>query len=228
MRILSFDTSTSACSSALIEKGEVRQHSFEEMPRGQSEALMPLIKDQMAAEGWAFADLDLIAVTTGPGAFTGLRIGLAAARGLHLASSKPLIGISTFDVLAHGIAPDAIKGQLVAAIESKRADIFVQAFNPDKTPATDMLAATPEALDGLLAAGPLTVIGDAGTRALEGLQQCGRDDITLAEPRLPDAIALGELAINRWTPGDQPPLPAPIYLRPPDAKLPKNGGRLRP
>lgn len=228
MRILSFDTSTSACSSALLEDDTVLQHFFEEMPRGQSEALMPLIQNQMHSQGWTFNDLDLIAVTTGPGAFTGLRIGLAAARGLKLASGLPCMGLSTFDVLAAGLPDNEPAGHLVVAIESKRADVFVQLFDGQGLALGAPLAIEPEKLSDQLPEGPLTVIGDAQDRTIRGLQHAGRTALKQSNPRLPDAAVLGKLAFDRWTPGMDLTLPSPLYLRPPDAKLPKHGGMLRP
>ena len=97
MRILAFDTATSACSAALWEDGRVGARRFETMTRGHAEALVPMIADVMDEAGTNFPRLDLIAVTVGPGAFTGLRIGLAAARGMALAAAVPCLGGLTDD-----------------------------------------------------------------------------------------------------------------------------------
>ena len=102
MRLLALDTATSACSAALWQDGTVLARHLQPMARGQSEALLPMVAAVMAEAGLAFADLDLLAVTVGPGTFTGIRIGLAAARGLALATGLPLAGIATTEAVAGG------------------------------------------------------------------------------------------------------------------------------
>ncbi len=103
MRILALDTATSACSAALWHDGRVCARRLVRMERGQSEALMPMVLDVLAEAGCGFSQLDLLAVTVGPGAFTGLRIGLAAARGMALASGIPCLGVTTLEAVAHGV-----------------------------------------------------------------------------------------------------------------------------
>ena len=108
MRLLALDTATAACSVALWRDGAVLARRFEAMLRGQSEALMPMVGAVLAEAGCGFKDLDAIAVTVGPGAFTGLRIGLAAARGMALAAELPLIGVTTLEAVVHGVPPSRI------------------------------------------------------------------------------------------------------------------------
>ena len=120
MKILALDSSSGACSAAVRLDGNTIARRFEIMERGQSERLMPMVKDLLDETGVAISDLDLIAVTVGPGAFTGLRIGLAAARGLALALGKPCFGVTTTQAVAAGAAGDA---PLLVAIDSKRACI---------------------------------------------------------------------------------------------------------
>jgi tRNA threonylcarbamoyladenosine biosynthesis protein TsaB len=95
MRVLAIDTALGACSAALLDtkRAAVTAHESLAMQRGHAEVLMPLVKRVMEHAGLAFADLDRIAVTTGPGSFTGLRVGIAAARGLGLAAAKPVVGL---------------------------------------------------------------------------------------------------------------------------------------
>ena len=99
-RMLGIDTATTGCSVARLVGDMCLAEQASKMSRGQSEALMPMIKEVMRDADMTFDRLDGIAVCRGPGAFTGLRIGLSAARGLALATSKPCIGIGTFDALA--------------------------------------------------------------------------------------------------------------------------------
>jgi tRNA threonylcarbamoyl adenosine modification protein YeaZ len=100
IRILAVDTALGACSAAVLEGDVVRSHRFVAMERGHAEALAPMVEEVMRESGLAFADLDRLAVTTGPGTFTGQRVGIAFMRGLRIALKKPLAGITTLDAMA--------------------------------------------------------------------------------------------------------------------------------
>jgi tRNA threonylcarbamoyladenosine biosynthesis protein TsaB len=213
LTILAIESSTSDCSVALRQRGATCSE-IRTIGRSQAEALIPAVGEALAASGIGWPAIDLIAVSVGPGSFTGLRIGIAAARGLALARRIPVIGIGTADLLAHAVAAERIAGRtLLVAIDSKRDDVFVQPFSADRTPLAEIRALTPEqALDRHK--GPLLVAGDAAGRFI-GL----RGDVE-AEILLPDATTLAALAETRHRAGLG--LPAhPIYLRPPDVSLPK-------
>ena len=91
MRILAIDTATAACSAALMVGDAIVARRFVAMARGHAESLIPMVEAVLAEAGAAYGDLDLIATTVGPGTFTGLRVGLAAARGLAVAGSLPVV-----------------------------------------------------------------------------------------------------------------------------------------
>lgn len=236
MRILAFDTSTSSCSVALWQDGQILARRFEEMARGQSEHLMPLIQEVLQEGAFEFSDLDLLAVTVGPGAFTGIRIGLAAARGIALAAQLPSIGITTMEAVAQGIPEDEYQDgrqarTLLVAMESKREDVYVQAFTPDLEPpylksTGDIEALLPGDLDKFT--GPILLAGDAAPRVLEAMREKGISAELSSAPSMPDAAVLAGLAAVLWSPEKKQTKPRPLYLRPPDAVRPKNGGRLRP
>src|SRR6266853_3397229 len=122
MKVLAFDSSAAACSAAVRDgDGGLLAHRFESLARGHAERLMPMLRAVMAEAGLAFAALDLIAVTTGPGSFTGIRVGLAAARGLALASGLPILGVTAFEALAQAVSPVERAGLgLLVAIDSRR------------------------------------------------------------------------------------------------------------
>ncbi|HAD85985.1 MAG TPA: tRNA (adenosine(37)-N6)-threonylcarbamoyltransferase complex dimerization subunit type 1 TsaB [Rhodospirillaceae bacterium] len=233
MNLLAFDTATSGCSAAALRDGALAASQARAMTRGQSESLMPMIDDVLAAAGLTYGDLDALAVTVGPGAFTGLRIGLAAARGLALALNIPCAAVTTLEAVAKAQPPlpdrvaDGAAGLLVA-LDSKREDLYVQLFDRDLAPMTDPAAVMPDALAGLLpGGGAISVAGDAAGTACDALAAAGIAAHATGGPGVPDAVVVGEIAIGR----DLPPVgqaPGPIYLRPPDAVRPKDGGRLRP
>jgi tRNA threonylcarbamoyladenosine biosynthesis protein TsaB len=243
MKILALDSATGACSVALWQDGAILARRFAVMDRGQSEALIPMVREVLAEAGMDFPSIDAFGVTTGPGAFTGLRIGLAAARGMALASGRPLIGVSTFEAVAHGVPPEERQGRtVVVAVESRREDIFVQSFDSKFIALDEPRSVRPENL--ILPDTPVLVAGDgavrlrhcfdgrsfdgsdgdpaAATRALA----TGQADIRFAVgPGFPDAADVARLVASRGlgTAGSAPP--QPFYLRPPDVTLPTGKAR---
>ncbi|NQU56835.1 MAG: tRNA (adenosine(37)-N6)-threonylcarbamoyltransferase complex dimerization subunit type 1 TsaB [Rhodospirillales bacterium] len=236
MRILGFDCATSACSAALWDDGRIVARRFEAMNRGHGEFLMPMIGDVMAQAGMEYSDLDLLAATIGPGGFTGMRIGLATARAMALAAQLPCLGVSTLEAVANSIDEAERKtGPLLVCLDSKRADIFTQAFGPDLSPLGEAGAVLPDDLAAFVKAqvkgkadGPVLVAGDVAGRAAEALAGGGVEARLSTAPGTPDAAVVCAIAAERWDGNVKISPPRPLYLRPPDAKAPKNGGRLRP
>ena len=234
MRILGFDTATSACSAAVWEDGCIAARRFEPMSRGQSERLMPMVREVLSEAGADFPDLDLLAVTTGPGAFTGLRIGLAAARGMALAGDLACFGVTTLDAVAAGVSEtERQKANVLVVLDSKRAEVYAQAFRSDLRPLSEAQALMPADLAALMANGEgdadrVLVAGDGAGQVIQALKDKGIEAVLSTAPGVPDAATVAAIAAERWSP-DQPAEPLrPLYLRPPDAKASKNGGRIRP
>ncbi len=226
--LLAFDTAGPACSAAIWRDGAVRARRFEAMSRGQSERLVPMIEAVMAEAGIAFPALDAIAVTCGPGGFTGVRIGLATARALALACDRPVIGISNFEAVAAAVPEDAWAGRsLAVVIDAKRSDLYVQAFGATSgaapgahfSPATAPRAIAPADLSAFLPSGPLLLAGDAVEAALAALEAAGREVVAAAAPGQADAGRVAALAAARPLPEAGAPPPDPIYLRGPDVTL---------
>src|SRR5580693_2294869 len=132
MRVLAIDTALEACSAAVLdtEQAAVGAHESLPMVRGHAEALIPLIARVLEKAGLDFAALDRVVVTTGPGSFTGLRVGIAAARGIALAAGKPAVGLSTLSAYAapHMAADETVP--VVAAIDARHAHVYLQVFGP--------------------------------------------------------------------------------------------------
>ena len=208
--ILALDTCLTACSVAILDGERVLAARSEAMPRGHQERLAPLVRELMAEAGIAFADLTRIGVTVGPGSFTGLRVGLAFAKGLAAALSIPCVGVSALEALAFGRA-----GFVVAVIDARREQVYVQLFGdgvaltaPDALAATTAAARIAEVYHG----GPATLIGSGAPLLIQVLPGA-----TVLTPEGPDPVAVARLAQRGPAPGRSP---RPLYLRAPDAKLP--------
>ena len=162
------------------------------------------------------------------------RIGLAAARGLALAGDLPCLGITTFEAVAAGVPETEWDGAtLLVAIESKREDIYVQLFAAGLEPLSAPQAVLPEALATAMDCPSITeervlVVGDAGQRSIASLKGAGLEVALSNALGTPDAGTLAALAARRWSPNSPNERPRPLYLKAPDAKMPKDGGRLRP
>src|SRR5690349_23242771 len=132
MRVLAIDTALEACSVAVLdtERAEARMHESLPMQRGHAEALMPLVARVLARASLAFSALDRVAVTTGPGSFTGLRVGIAAARGIALAAGKPAIGLSTLAAFAAPLIAADDTLPVVVAIDARHDNVYLQVFGP--------------------------------------------------------------------------------------------------
>lgn len=215
MIILAFDTSTAACSAAVWRDGEILARRFAPMARGQSEALVPMIVAVMAEAGLSYAELTLIGVTVGPGAFTGVRIGLATARAMGLATGRPVAGLLTTEAIAHNVPEAERKARTVlVAVDAKRADVFVQPFDADLTALSEVRGMLPEAAPQLGYGAPL-LVGDGAARVLPHLPGA----VVSEALGVPDAAVVAAVLARTWPDGRA--LPAePVYLRPPDVTLP--------
>jgi tRNA threonylcarbamoyladenosine biosynthesis protein TsaB len=128
MLILAIDTALDACSAAVLDTDAGRLIAVESLPmkRGHAEALMPLIQRVVDQSGIAFAALDRIAVTTGPGSFTGLRVGLSAARGIGLAARKPVVGLTTLTAYAAPVVGQNTEQPIISAIDARHEHVYFQ------------------------------------------------------------------------------------------------------
>src|SRR5262249_50844315 len=132
MRVLAIDTALAACSAAVFDGKHDVMLASETLPmaRGHAEAVMPLIARVVEQAGTDFTALDRIVVTVGPGSFTGLRVGIAAARGIALAAAKPAIGLSTLASFAAPLISEDDGRQVVAAIDARHSHVYLQVFGP--------------------------------------------------------------------------------------------------
>lgn len=197
--ILGFDTSAAHCAAALLSGDTVLAHAQQDMARGQAEALMPMLEQVLRDGGVTWGDLDALAVGVGPGNFTGIRISVAAARGLALALKIPAISVSIFEARACGLPRP-----LIVAEDARRNAVYLQGF--DAAPDAPGLIA----LEDLMLAPGVPVTG-SGAPLLENAT------VVQSPYRLAEAIArvglqkLGDATLPRA---------APLYIRPADAAPP--------
>lgn len=223
MKILAIDCATTACSVAIWIDGDVRAVERTELARGQGEALLPMIERVRATACLAFADLDRLAVTVGPGHFTGLRSGLAAARGLALVVGLPLVGVTTLDAVAAGVpAEERVGALLVVALDSKRAEAYVQSYAPDLTTFAAPQARVPAdyagELTGRAPEARFVVAGDAAADLVRALEERGASVLHSSAASRPDAAIVAALAALAPSPSAPP---APLYVHPVETTAPR-------
>jgi tRNA threonylcarbamoyladenosine biosynthesis protein TsaB len=224
MRVLAIDTALEACSAAVLdtERATISEHESLPMVRGHAEALMPLIARVMERAGLDFAGLDRIAVTTGPGSFTGLRVGIAAARGIALAAGKPAVGLSTLAAYAAPLVAADDTLPVVAAIDARHDRVYLQVFGPGgRTILAPRLAPLREALRAAATGAP-RLVGTAAAMLAAAWPAGERAPNLVDARRAPDidwVARLGAAAIETGAP------PKPLYLRAPDAQ-PQNAAQL--
>ena len=197
--VLAFDTSAAHCAAAVVSGTRILAQRVELMDKGQAERLMSLLAEVLAEAQVDYAGLSAIGVGTGPGNFTGVRISVAAARGLALGLGIPAIGISGFEALAAGLPDD-----VVTLLDARRGALWLAGMGIDP-----QLVELPDMPDRI-AGRPV-----AGHRAEEVAAQTG--GAVHLQP-VPLAVAIGRLAAGRL--GTAQPRPAPLYLRAADAALP--------
>jgi len=190
------------------------------MARGHAEALMPMLLETMAEADETLRRLDAVAVSVGPGAFTGIRIGLAAARGIGLAAAIPAVGVTTFAAVAEAVPKSERHDRaLVILLDTKRGDIFVQRFSTSLDQLEAPTVQSPETVAGRLIGVPALLAGD-GAALVRPHLVAPDDDVRFSTALGPvDAANVAAVAARSIVDGSA--LPArPLYLRAPDVRLP--------
>ncbi len=196
--ILAFDTAAAHCAAVLVQGDKTLAVQVEPMAKGQAERLFPLAQEVLARAGINWDALNAIAVGTGPGNFTGIRISVSAARGLALSLGIPAIGVSRLDAMAYGV-----QGPCSAVIDARQNRLYVQDF-VDGTAISDVRIVS---VEGFVAQHP--TLCDA--------------EVHVPATLIPTHITLENVAqIAAARLGKDHPRPAPLYVRAPDAALPSD------
>lgn len=219
MKVLAIDTALGACSAAVLDGEVVLGHRFEAMDRGHAERLAPMVREVMQEAGISFAALDRLGVTTGPGTFTGQRVGIAFMRGLRIALKRPLVGVTTLEcMLAAALEKSGLQGA-AALHDARRAEVYCAASRNGALLIPVGLMSFEDAvtcLRQMIGQTIIAIAGTAGERAVELLRVSGvaAEFTGILQP---DALQAARLAAVAPEPVDPP---RPLYLREPDAKLP--------
>jgi len=221
MIILAIDTALDACSAAVLDTsaGDTIALESQAMQRGHAEALMPLIARVMKQSGIGFAALDRIAVTTGPGSFTGLRVGLSAARGIGLAAEKPVVGLTTLAAYAAPIVAENGERAILSAIDARHDHVYFQIVGGEGSPLVKPKVAP--IAEALAAAqfGALHLVGNAANILAARWTAEATPPFKVDSQPAPDIIWVAWVGAA-VDPATAPP--RPFYLRAPDAKPPKH------
>ena len=221
MLILAIDTALDACAAGVLDSDAGKLIAQESLPmkRGHAEALMPLIARVMNQSGLPFSAFDRIAVTTGPGSFTGLRVGLSAARGIALAAGKPVVGVTTLTAYAAPVVSQNGEQPVISAIDARHDQLYFQVVSGNGSALIrPSIAPIEEALEASRFGAP-HLVGNAANILAE------RWPAQAPPPFRVDAQAAPDIAWVAWlgaavTPDTAPA--RPFYLRAPDAKIPKD------
>ena len=207
MRLLVIDTGLAACQAAVFDGERALSAQCEPMARGHQERLAPMVREAMAEADVAFRSLDRIAVTVGPGSFTGVRVGLAFAKGLSLALETPCVGVGTLAALAASLCGT---DRRAAVIDAGRGSVYLQLFEGEAELAAPDILLLETAAARLAELAPVDhLVGPQASHFLPSLPAAHAVDLAAPAP-----AAIGRLARAA-------PLvpPRPLYLRPPDARI---------
>lgn len=211
MIVLALDTCLGACSAAVLDGARVLAQRIEPMDRGHQERLAPLVAEVMGEAGMGFDRLDRVGVTVGPGSFTGLRVGLAFAKGLSAALGIPAVGVGALEALA-----EPYPGRVLAVLDAKRGQVYLQGFDEGRPVTAPDVLPLETAAARIAELAPQLLVGSGAPMLFEVAHTIRNIGPVSIQP-----AAVARLAAARpATP------PRPLYLRAPDARLP--GGLLPP
>jgi tRNA threonylcarbamoyladenosine biosynthesis protein TsaB len=216
MLILAIDTALEACAVALLDAdaGAFRAHESQPMARGHAEALMPMIDRVMQAADLPFTALDRIAVTVGPGSFTGLRVGISAARGLGLAAEKPVVGVTTLSAFAAPFLSEA-GGPIISLIDARHDHVYMQVVGGDGAALVRPCVAPTADVFRHAQLGELRLVGNAARLVADRWPAELPPPASIEQQSAPDIAWVAWLGVAADPSSSKP---RPFYLRPVDAK----------
>ena len=224
MRILAIDTALGACSACVLDAGASEPLAQEQlaMERGHAEALMPLVERVMDGAEGGFAALDRVAVTVGPGSYTGLRVGVSAARAIALAAGIPAVGVTTVAACAAPLIGREPGRVIAAALDARHGQVWFQALNADGKQLVSLRQVSYRDAARSIGAGPVSLVGSAARAVANEAWAIGLDAIVVDDARAPDIFWVARLGLIA-DPENAPP--RPLYLKAPET-TPQDRARL--
>lgn len=217
MRVLAIDTALEACSACVLETDTGEALALESVPmtRGHAEALVPMVDRVVAATEGGFESLGRVAVTVGPGSFTGLRVAISAGRAVGLAAGIPCVGVTTLAALAAPVIASGIATLVASAIDARHGAIYFQVFAPaGRTIVTPRIVPIRDAARQL-GSGPVRIVGSGAALLAAEARAIGLEATIESDDPAPDIRWVARLG---YAANPAQAVPKPFYLRPPDAK----------
>lgn len=227
MRVLAIDTALGQCGACLLDEERGPEPLAAEairMERGHAEALLPLLDRVVSRTEGGFAAIGLVAVTVGPGSFTGLRVGIAAARAIGLAVPCPVVGVTTLSALMAPLLDERASppGLLVAAIDARGGRVYAQAIGPSGRLIVPPSVLTVREVVRSLGSGPVLAVGSGAAQIVAEANAVGLEARLHPSPPEPDLLWVARLGAAA---DPEEARPRPLYLAAPDAR-PQDGARL--
>jgi tRNA threonylcarbamoyladenosine biosynthesis protein TsaB len=215
MKILAVDTALGACSAAIMEDSRVLARRFEPMERGHAERLAPMVEEVMAESGLTFGVLDRLGVTTGPGTFTGQRVGLAFMRGMRVALKRPLLGVTSLAAMNLQALSETGLARCAAVHDARRNEVYFETGGENVAQDGPRILAIEDAAREIMTmVSPVVLAGTASARIAD-LCAAGTVKVVISKVQAPDAVWVARLCAKAIPTGAPP---SPLYLREPDAR----------
>jgi tRNA threonylcarbamoyladenosine biosynthesis protein TsaB len=219
-KLAAIDTSTALGTVALFDGGELVLEDARRVSNAHGEALLPMVDALFAKAGWKAKDVATWAVGIGPGSFTGVRIGVATVKGIVMATGAAIVGVTSLDAVAYGVAADA-RDSVASLVFAMKGEVFVQVRRGKHlvlAPSAIRLERAPAELSSC-APSRLVVVGEAAKLLDASLLPEGTRFVDTPPHDLPHATSVGRIAMGR--PPDPLATLEPLYVRPPDITVPK-------
>ncbi|WP_420102122.1 tRNA (adenosine(37)-N6)-threonylcarbamoyltransferase complex dimerization subunit type 1 TsaB [Bosea sp. (in: a-proteobacteria)] len=224
MRILAIDTALGACSACVLEAGADEPLAIERLPmdRGHAEALMPLVERVMTGVEGGFASLGRVAVTVGPGSYTGLRVGVSAARAIAFARGIPAVGVTTVAAFAAPLIGREQGRVIAAALDARHGQVWFQALTAEGKPLVSLRQVSYRDAARAIGAGPVSLVGSGALAVANEAWAIGLDALVIDGAKAPDVAWVARLGLIA-DPETAPP--RPLYLKAPET-TPQDKARL--